>query len=275
MCHEASGRGAAGVAGHRQGHVRPRRLGGGRPDLRDGRQRGVQRAAHADDARRGLSPGRRDRPRQPARRGGARARTIIPHEFAKMATLRATPDRHAERAAARSAGDLAFLRGVAKAVLERAAAEPEVLDRLFLERYTTGFEEYRSLVRRDVVGRTSCTSSRRARGADARRRAPLPRRVADDRQLVPRPDPAGARGRHRSARSSTCCSCAATSAAKARARRRSAGTATCRATARAASTIARPKRSSPGSTRSAAIDVAACARSGHGAHDRGDARAGT
>jgi anaerobic selenocysteine-containing dehydrogenase len=46
----------------------------------------------------------------------------------------------------RIGGDMALLRGVAKAVLEAARRDPAVLDRDFLDRYTHGFDAYRDLV---------------------------------------------------------------------------------------------------------------------------------
>ena len=72
MCHEASGRALTASLGTRQGHVRPRRLGARRPDLRDRRERRLERAAHAHDARRGVRARRGGRAREPDRRGGVR-----------------------------------------------------------------------------------------------------------------------------------------------------------------------------------------------------------
>ena len=46
----------------------------------------------------------------------------------------------------RIGGDLALLRGVAKAVLEAAENDPDVLDREFIEQHTHGFDDYRALV---------------------------------------------------------------------------------------------------------------------------------
>src|SRR3954468_5522585 len=46
----------------------------------------------------------------------------------------------------RIGGDLALLRGVAKAVFEAAESDPDVLDREFIERHTQGIDEYRALV---------------------------------------------------------------------------------------------------------------------------------
>jgi molybdopterin-dependent oxidoreductase alpha subunit len=46
----------------------------------------------------------------------------------------------------RIGGDMALMRGVAKAVFEAAEKDPELLDREFIERYTLGVNEYRALV---------------------------------------------------------------------------------------------------------------------------------
>ena len=46
----------------------------------------------------------------------------------------------------RIGGDMALMRGVAKAVLEAADKDPSVLDREFIKYHTHGFEEYRALV---------------------------------------------------------------------------------------------------------------------------------
>ncbi|GHJ91654.1 oxidoreductase alpha (molybdopterin) subunit [Streptomyces sp. NE5-10] len=75
----------------------------------------------------------------------AATRAIIPHDFTDMATLRATPT-STLNLQPRIGGDMALLRGMAKAVLEQAASDPKALDREFLERHTAGFEEYRSVV---------------------------------------------------------------------------------------------------------------------------------
>ena len=74
----------------------------------------------------------------------ASRRTIVPHEFADMATFRTTKI-GTMTVQVRIGGDMALLRGVAKAVCEAAAADPAVLDGEFLESYTHGLEEYRAL----------------------------------------------------------------------------------------------------------------------------------
>jgi molybdopterin-dependent oxidoreductase alpha subunit len=71
----------------------------------------------------------------------ASGRTIVPHDFLRMATFR--PQRTGTLdVQPRIGGDLALLRGVAKAVLEDS---PDAVDRPFLDEQTTGFEEYREL----------------------------------------------------------------------------------------------------------------------------------
>ncbi|MCD0451692.1 FdhF/YdeP family oxidoreductase [Actinocorallia sp. API 0066] len=75
----------------------------------------------------------------------ASRRTIVPHELLSMATFHATPT-GTMSVQPRIAGDMAFLRGMAKALLETADTDPEALDGEFLARHTTGFAAYRSLV---------------------------------------------------------------------------------------------------------------------------------
>jgi molybdopterin-dependent oxidoreductase alpha subunit len=74
----------------------------------------------------------------------AAGRTIVPHDFVAMATFRATKT-GTMNVQPRIAGDLALLRGVAKAVLEAAESDPTAIDRDFLERHTAGFDDYRRL----------------------------------------------------------------------------------------------------------------------------------
>jgi molybdopterin-dependent oxidoreductase alpha subunit len=75
----------------------------------------------------------------------ASRRTIVPHEFADMATFRTTRI-GTTNVQVRIGGDMALLRGVAKAVLEVAETDPSVLDRDFIQRHTNGFDRYRSVV---------------------------------------------------------------------------------------------------------------------------------
>jgi molybdopterin-dependent oxidoreductase alpha subunit len=74
----------------------------------------------------------------------ASRRTIVPHELADMATFRTT-ETGTMNVQVRIGGDMALLRGVAKAVFEAAATDPEMLDGEFLKRCTHGLEEYRAL----------------------------------------------------------------------------------------------------------------------------------
>jgi molybdopterin-dependent oxidoreductase alpha subunit len=75
----------------------------------------------------------------------ASRRTIVPHEFVDMATFHATKI-GTRNVPVRIGGDLALLRGVAKALLEVAQSNPGVLDRDFIEQHTHGYDEYRTLV---------------------------------------------------------------------------------------------------------------------------------
>jgi molybdopterin-dependent oxidoreductase alpha subunit len=75
----------------------------------------------------------------------ASRRTIVPHEFVDMATFHTTQI-GTMQIQVRIGGDMALLRGVAKAVLEAAENDPALLDREFIEHHTAGFDEYRSLV---------------------------------------------------------------------------------------------------------------------------------
>src|SRR6202011_934289 len=75
----------------------------------------------------------------------ASRRTIVPHEIVAMAAFHATKI-GTMNVQPRVGGDLALLRGVAKVVLERAETDPKAIDKEFLQRHTSGFEAYRSLV---------------------------------------------------------------------------------------------------------------------------------
>ncbi|NML55502.1 FdhF/YdeP family oxidoreductase [Streptomyces sp. R302] len=74
----------------------------------------------------------------------AATRTIIPHDFRDMATFRATRT-STLNLQPRIGGDMALVRGMAKAVLEQSASDPKALDPEFIERHTAGFEEYRAV----------------------------------------------------------------------------------------------------------------------------------
>jgi molybdopterin-dependent oxidoreductase alpha subunit len=72
----------------------------------------------------------------------ASGRTIVPHDFVAMGTFRATPTGDFD-VRPRIGGDMALMRGVAKAVLEAGA-----VDTGFIERHTSGFEAYRAVCER-------------------------------------------------------------------------------------------------------------------------------
>ncbi|MGW7445573.1 FdhF/YdeP family oxidoreductase [Kitasatospora sp. NPDC054795] len=74
----------------------------------------------------------------------AATRTIIPHDFTDMALNRATRT-STLNLQPRIGGDMALLRGMAKAILEQSAADDRALDRLFIDRHTSGFEAYREV----------------------------------------------------------------------------------------------------------------------------------
>ncbi|MFF2747055.1 FdhF/YdeP family oxidoreductase [Kitasatospora sp. NPDC058048] len=74
----------------------------------------------------------------------AATRTIIPHDFTDMALNRATRT-STLNLQPRIGGDMALLRGMAKAILEQSASDDRALDRLFIDRHTSGFEAYREV----------------------------------------------------------------------------------------------------------------------------------
>ncbi|MFJ3639989.1 FdhF/YdeP family oxidoreductase [Streptomyces sp. NPDC090108] len=71
-------------------------------------------------------------------------RALIPHDILDMATFHSTPV-STLNLQVRVGGDMALIRGMAKAVLEQAKTDPRALDREFIERHTHGFEEYRKV----------------------------------------------------------------------------------------------------------------------------------
>lgn len=99
----------------------------------------------------------------------AARRAIVPHEFLAMATFNSTPT-STLNLQVRPGGDLALLRGMAKAILERAETDPKAIDSEFIERYTDGFEEYRRLVAEtpwsDLVEQSSLTEAEIRRAAE-------------------------------------------------------------------------------------------------------------
>ncbi|MEV6022246.1 FdhF/YdeP family oxidoreductase [Streptomyces sp. NPDC052036] len=74
----------------------------------------------------------------------AATRTIVPHDFTDMALFKATRT-STLNLQPRIGGDMALIRGVAKAVLEQAKTDPKALDQEFVDRHTSGFDEYRAL----------------------------------------------------------------------------------------------------------------------------------
>ncbi|WP_086695618.1 FdhF/YdeP family oxidoreductase [Streptomyces recifensis] len=75
----------------------------------------------------------------------AATRTIIPHDFVDMALNRATPT-SSLNLQPRIGGDMALLRGMAKAIFAESQTNPEALDQEFIDRHTSGFAEYRAVV---------------------------------------------------------------------------------------------------------------------------------
>ncbi|MXQ63466.1 FdhF/YdeP family oxidoreductase [Actinomadura rayongensis] len=148
MCHEASGRALKAAIGTGKGTV----------DVHDWERAdalfvfGVNAASNAPRMLTALAGACRRGAQvvhvNPLVEAGA-TRTIIPHEFARMAAFRTTPT-STKNVQPRIGGDMALVRGVAKALLELAETDPNALDADFLAAHTTGFERYR-----DVCARTS------------------------------------------------------------------------------------------------------------------------
>ncbi|MGA6174209.1 FdhF/YdeP family oxidoreductase [Streptomyces sp. NPDC012600] len=143
MCHEASGRALTASLGTGKGTV----------DLKDWESAdalfilGVNAASNAPRMLTALSEAHRRGARivhvNPLVEAAA-TRTIVPHDFVDMALFKSTPT-SSLNLQPRIGGDMALLRGMAKAVLERSASDPKALDQEFIDRYTTGFAEYRAL----------------------------------------------------------------------------------------------------------------------------------
>ena len=130
---------------------------------------------------------------------------------------------------------MALFTGAGQALLEAEEAAPgSVLDRDSSRHCRRLRGRYAAALARALLGRRRGGTA----ACRARRSTDRPRdrgRRADHRLLGDGPDPAQELGRRPSARSSTSCCCAATSAGPAPASARCAATATCRATARWAS----------------------------------------
>ncbi|MER8016677.1 FdhF/YdeP family oxidoreductase [Streptomyces griseoluteus] len=144
MCHEASGRAMQAALGTGKGTV----------DLEDWEKTdalfiiGVNAASNAPRMLTSLA--------EAYKRGAkivhinplveaAATRTIIPHDFVDMALNRATPT-SSLNLQPRIGGDMALLRGMAKAILAESETNPKALDQEFIDRHTSGFAEYRAVV---------------------------------------------------------------------------------------------------------------------------------
>jgi molybdopterin-dependent oxidoreductase alpha subunit len=143
MCHEASGRALQAALG----------TGKGTADLKDWQTAdalfimGVNAASNAPRMLTALA--------EAYRRGAqivhvnplveaAATRTIVPHEITQMALFKATRT-STLNLQVRAGGDMALMRGIAKAVLEESRTNPKALDHEFIARYTKGFDEYRAV----------------------------------------------------------------------------------------------------------------------------------
>ncbi|MFE5138611.1 FdhF/YdeP family oxidoreductase [Streptomyces fagopyri] len=143
MCHEASGRALQAALG----------TGKGTADLKDWETAdalfimGVNAASNAPRMLTALA--------EAYRRGAqivhinplveaAATRTIVPHDITDMALFKSTRT-STLNLQVRAGGDMALLRGIAKAVLEESEHDPKALDREFIDRHTHGFDAYRAV----------------------------------------------------------------------------------------------------------------------------------
>ncbi|MBS1999666.1 MAG: FdhF/YdeP family oxidoreductase [Cyanobacteria bacterium SZAS LIN-2] len=69
---------------------------------------------------------------------------ITPHEILDMVTFRATPT-SSLNLQPRIGGDMAIMRGIAKYLFEKFETDKSSLNMDFIEKYTSGFEEYRAV----------------------------------------------------------------------------------------------------------------------------------
>ncbi|MFE3001640.1 FdhF/YdeP family oxidoreductase [Nocardia sp. NPDC059246] len=178
MCHEASGRALQASLGTGKGTV----------DLKDWEAAdalfilGVNAASNAPRMLTALVEAHKRGARivhiNPLVEAAAR-KAIIPHEFVAMATFRATPTSNLNLQP-RIGGDMALLRGMAKAVLEQSKSDPKALDHEFIDRYTSGFDAYRA-----VCEATSWAEIEQLSGvSEARIRAAVDIYRAADRTIV-------------------------------------------------------------------------------------------
>ncbi|MER6085151.1 FdhF/YdeP family oxidoreductase [Streptomyces sp. NPDC001833] len=143
MCHEASGRALAASLGTGKGTV----------DLQDWDATdalfimGVNAASNAPRMLTALAAAYRRGAQivhvNPLIEAASR-RTIIPHDFVDMAACHSTRTGTLDLQV-RVGGDMALMRGIAKAVLDQSASDPKALDQEFVDRYTSGFEDYRKV----------------------------------------------------------------------------------------------------------------------------------
>ncbi|WP_180290861.1 FdhF/YdeP family oxidoreductase [Streptomyces sp. TLI_171] len=143
MCHEASGRAMQASLGTGKGTV----------DLKDWESTdalfimGVNAASNAPRMLTALAEAHKRGAQivhiNPLVEAAAR-RTIIPHDFVDMALNKSTRT-GTLNIQPRIGGDLALLRGMAKAILEQSRSDAGALDQLFIDRHTHGFEEYREV----------------------------------------------------------------------------------------------------------------------------------
>ncbi len=178
MCHEASGRALQAALGTGKGTV----------DLKDWGTTdalfilGVNAASNAPRMLTSLVEANKRGAKivhiNPLVEAAAR-RAIVPHDFLAMAAFRATPTSDLNLQP-RIGGDMALLRGMAKAVLEQSKSDPKAVDREFIDRYTSGFEEYRA-----VCDATSWTEIEQLSGVGEERiRAAVDIYRAADRTII-------------------------------------------------------------------------------------------
>ncbi|WP_370531849.1 FdhF/YdeP family oxidoreductase [Streptomyces venezuelae] len=143
MCHEASGRALQASLGTGKGTV----------DLKDWETAdalfvfGVNAASNAPRMLTALAAAHQRGARivhvNPLVEAAA-TRTIVPHDFLDMALMRTTRT-STLNLQPRIGGDMALVRGMAKAILEQSTTDPKALDQEFIDRHTTGFEAYRAV----------------------------------------------------------------------------------------------------------------------------------
>ena len=109
----------------------------------------------------------------------AATRTIVPHEVLDMMRNKSTRT-STLNLQVRPGGDLALLRGIAKAVFEAAQQNPDVLDSEFLEASTQGLAEYRALCEATEWGELTVQAG--LTEAEIRRAAEI--YLAADRSLI-------------------------------------------------------------------------------------------